>query len=287
VTRSTEAALPDTHVHYLPSAHVGDEFRIVVGSCEGAPAGAGVLVVLDAFYFFGTALETVRLLAMSGHIEPLLVVGVGYRPLTIADTTRLRQRDFTSVVDARAPGDPGMPPGADRFAAFLEEELEPCILARHDVADDGLGVLGYSQGGLFATHLLLTRPSAFRRYGIGSPSYWYGPRVIFETEERYASAHGDLPARVYVSIGEYENPAGDDRRREQMSPEAREASLRAEAEFPMEDEVGYARDLVERLQARRYPNLDITFEVLPGEYHPTAPPVTISRAVRHLYDAPR
>jgi predicted alpha/beta superfamily hydrolase len=134
VTRSTEAALPDTHVHYLPSAHVGDEFRIVVGSCEGAPAGAGVLVVLDAFYFFGTALETVRLLAMSGHIEPLLVVGVGYRPLTIADTTRLRQRDFTSVVDARAPGDPGMPPGADRFAAFLEEELEPCILARHDVA---------------------------------------------------------------------------------------------------------------------------------------------------------
>jgi hypothetical protein len=86
--------------------------------------------------------------------------------------------------------------------------------------------------------------------------------VIFETEERYASAHGDLPARVYVSIGEYENPAGDDRHREQMSPEAREASLRAEAEFPMEDEVSYARDLVERLQARRYPNLDMTFEVL-------------------------
>ncbi len=54
----------------------------------------------------------------------------------------------------------------------------------------------------------------------------------------------------------------------------------------MEDEVGYARDLVDRLRGRGYSNLDITFEVLQGEYHPTAPPRTISRAVRHLYDAP-
>jgi hypothetical protein len=61
---------------------VGDEFRIIVGGCEGAPAGVGVLVVLDAFFNFGTALETVRLLAMAEHVKPLLVVGVGYRPAT-------------------------------------------------------------------------------------------------------------------------------------------------------------------------------------------------------------
>jgi hypothetical protein len=112
-------------------------------------------------------------------------------------------------------------------------------------------------------------------------------KVIFETEEIYANSHDDLPAKVYVSIGEYENPDGDDRHRDQMTPEAREASLRAEAEFPMEDEVGYVRDLVDRLQSRGYPTLDITFELLSGEYHPTAPPRTISRAVRHLYDAPK
>lgn len=287
MTADDEMALPDTQVHYLSSARVGDEFRIIVGACENAPAATGALVVLDAFYFFGTALETVRLLAMSGHIEPLLVVGVGYRPVTVAETTRLRGRDFSPVADPRAAeGNPAMMQGADHFAGFLEDELKPWILDRFDVARDDFGVFGYSLGGLFATHMLLSRPSAFRRYGIGSPSYWYGPKVIFETEERYAKAHDDLPARVYVSIGEYENPAGDDRHREQMSPEAREASLRAEAELPMEDEVGYARDLVKRLRARGYPNLDITFEVLPGEYHPTAAPVTISRAVRHLYDAP-
>jgi uncharacterized protein len=186
-----------------------------------------------------------------------------------------------------AEGNPAMMHGANQFAGFLEEELKPWILDRFDVARDDFGVFGYSLGGLFVTHLLLSRPSAFQRYGIGSPWYWYGPRVIFETEERYANSHDDLPAKVYVSIGEYENPAGDDRHREQMSPEAREASLRAEAEVPMEDEVGYARDLVDRMQSRGYPNLDITFEVHQGEYHPTAPPRTISRAVCYLYDAPK
>jgi hypothetical protein len=266
---------------------VGVEFRIIVGGCEGAPTGVGVLVVLDAFFNFGTALETVRLLAMAEHIRPLLVVGVGYRPVTIAETTRLRGRDFSPVADPRAAeGNPAMMQGANQFAGFLEAELKPWILERFEVAGDDFGVYGFSLGGLFATHLLLTRPSAFQRYGIGSPSYWYGPKVIFETEERYANTHDNLPAKVYVSIGEYENPAGDDRHREQMLPEAQAASLRAEAEFPMEDEIGYARDLVEGLRARGYPNLDITFDVLPGEYHPTAPPATISRAVRHLYDAP-
>jgi predicted alpha/beta superfamily hydrolase len=286
VTGNDEAALANTEVHYLSSGHVGDEFRIIVGGCEDAPTGVGVLVVLDAFFFLGTALESVRLLAMAEHIKPLLVVGVGYRPVTVADTTRLRQRDFSPVADPRAEGDPAMMQGANQFAGFLEEELKPWILDRFDVARDDFGVFGYSQGGLFATHLLLTRPSAFQRYGIGSPSYWYGPKVIFETEESYANTHNDLPAKVYVSIGEYENPDGDDRHRDQMTPGAREASLRAEAEFPMEDEVGYARALVDSLHSRGYPSLDLTFELLPGEYHPTAPPRTISRAVRHLFDAP-
>jgi uncharacterized protein len=288
VTGNDEAALPNTQVHYLASGHVGDEFRIIVGGCHDAPAGVGVVVVLDAFFNFGTALETVRLLALAQHIRPLLVVGVGYRPVTVAETTRLRGRDFSPVADPRAAeGNPEMMQGANRFAGFLEEELTPWIRDRFDVAQDDFGVFGFSLGGLFATHVLLTRPSAFQRYGIGSRSYWYGPKVIFETEERYATTHDDLPARVYVAIGEYENPAGDDRHREQMTPEARAASLRAEAEFPMEDEVGYARDLVDRLRRRGYPNLDITLEVLEGEYHQTAPPRTVSRAVRHLYDAPR
>jgi hypothetical protein len=118
VASTDEMALPNTQVHYLSSGRVGDEFRVIVGACEGAPAGVGVLVVLDPYYFLGTALETARLLAFSGHIAALLVVGVGYRPITMVDTTRLRQREFSPVADPRIDGDPAMMQGADRFRAF-------------------------------------------------------------------------------------------------------------------------------------------------------------------------
>jgi hypothetical protein len=48
VTGNDELALANTQVHYLSSEHVGDQFRIIVGGCEDAPSGVGVLVVLDA-----------------------------------------------------------------------------------------------------------------------------------------------------------------------------------------------------------------------------------------------
>ena len=282
-----QVTLPDTEVHFLDSSHVGDEFRISVAGCEGAPSGVGVLVVTDASLAYGTALETVRLLAMSEHIKPLLVVGVGYRSLTLADTLRLRTRDFTPGADPRYDEvDPSTMGGADRFGSFLDEELKPWIVEHYEVDAGDFGLFGYSLGGLFATHLLLTRPAAFQRWAIGSPSYWFGPGTTVETEQAYADTHDDLPAKVYVSIGEFETREGDDRHREQMTPEAREASLREEEKFPMEDMVGQARDLVGTLRGRGYPSLDITFEIHPGEYHPTAPPLTISRAVRFLYDAP-
>jgi hypothetical protein len=41
------------------------------------------------------------------------------------------------------------------------------------------------------------------------------------------------------------------------------------------------------LLARNYPGLHLECEVLPGEYHQTAPPVNLSRSLRFLFDAPR
>src|SRR5690349_20360237 len=98
--------------------------------------------------------------------------------------------------------------GADRFLAFICHELRPWTADRFG-ADTGDSTLyGASFGGLFVTHALFSDPSAFRRYGIGSPSYWWDDGVMFETEARYAESHDDLRARVFVSVGAYEYPAG-------------------------------------------------------------------------------
>ena len=58
--------------------------------------------------------------------------------------------------------------GADRFLAFITDELKPWVQDRYAVASDDSMFFGDSRGGLFATYVLLTEPSTFRRYGSGA-----------------------------------------------------------------------------------------------------------------------
>jgi hypothetical protein len=51
--------------------------------------------------------------------------------------------------------------------------------------------------------------------------------------------------------------------------------------------VADAERMVASLRGRGYPSLEIEFEVWPGEYHQTAPPLALSRSLRYLFDAPR
>ena len=88
--------LGGTEVHYLDSEHVGAEFKIFVGHCgtEGVDAPA-VLYLTDANGQFGGTVDAIRLMQLSRHLPPLLVVGIGYRVPTIADTIHQRTRDLT------------------------------------------------------------------------------------------------------------------------------------------------------------------------------------------------
>ncbi len=125
--RSTDAseisALPGTEVSFLRSEHVGDEFKVIVGHCGGAESALPVPVFFgDTWMHFGTALEVARLLRLTEVVPSLLVVGVGYRTTDLGEIFRLRHRDFTPTVAAES--------GADRFLAFLTDELKPWLEAR-------------------------------------------------------------------------------------------------------------------------------------------------------------
>ncbi len=296
--RNDESPLTDTEVHFLASEHVGDEFKVLVGHCGSPPAA--VLYMGDTWANFGTAVEIIRLMRFTEVVPPLLVVGAGYRTTDIAQIEELRNRDFTPTVDVEGgqmdsylSGEPGRLPaamgGADRFLGFLRDELKPWVRERFGVESDDSMFFGDSLGGLFATHVLLSEPDAFRRYGIGSPALSRDKEAIFGKEEDYAKAHTDLNARVFFSVGGYENPVGDRRFLEQLPADRRakeEAQWTAEG-YTGEDYVGYCERMVAALRSRGYPSLQIECEVLPGEYHETAPPLNLSRSLRYLFDAPR
>ncbi len=174
------------------------------------PTDCPILVVLDSFLTFGTAVDCVGLRSIAGDLEPAVVVGVGY-PASPAEEMMLRTRDFTpsaspgagtpAFIDAMMGPERG---GADAFLAFLLDELVPAVLARVSAASPSRRALfGHSLGGLFAAHVLTTRPEAFETVVANSPSLWWNefevPRRLEGLPARL-SATGASP-RVLVSAG--------------------------------------------------------------------------------------
>lgn len=281
-----ESPLADTEVHYLHSEHVGDEFKIFVGHCgDSGGAPVPVLYVSDANGLFASAVDIVRFMQLSAHLPPMLVVGIGYRMGGIDETVVVRIRDFTPTFDESYlrifPAQTTMG-GAARFLAFIRDELQPWVQSQFHVDPGDDAFFGHSAGALFATYTLLTEPTTFRRYGIGSPSLWWDDDMMFRYEARYAETHPDLPARVFFSIGEYEDHDGRQREASRMS-----ADERAIAGLRHIDMVADTERMVAALRSRSYPGLEIESIVLPAEFHVTVQHLNLSRSLRYLYDAPR
>jgi predicted alpha/beta superfamily hydrolase len=292
VITDDDSPLPGTEVHYLRSQQVDEEFKLIVGHCTPPETPATpVLFVGDALGSMGTAMEVVRLLQVCEHIPALLVVGIGYRVATTEETFEPRARDFTPTFDAsEVDADPAMRGGAAAFLAFIRDELKPWVHERYGVDPDNSAFFGDSYGALFAAYALLTEPATFRGYGLGSPSLDWDHEVMFARESAYADTHHDLPAKVFASVGEFENPAGDRRFERQRAPQLTpRGATDDEGDDPLQgvDTVADTQRFVALLRSRGYPSLDIELEVLAGEYHVTAPPANLSRAVRYLFGAPR
>jgi predicted alpha/beta superfamily hydrolase len=288
VLSNDDSPLVGTEIHYLDSAPVGDEYKIHIAHCAKPGEVATALYLPDAVGAFGGAVDIVRFLGLAEYVPPMLVVGIGYRVDSFLETEARRGRDLTPSVD---PKRRHVPPesmgGAPRFLEFLTEELQPWVRGRYDVAPDDDAFFGFSFGGLFGTYVLFERPATFTRYGLGSPSLWYHGGEMFEREAAYAAAHDDLAARVLMTVGEYENEAGRRRHLDWLPPDKRaEAEEEDRAQGPV-DLVGDTERMAGRLRGRSYPSLVVDAEVLPGEFHVTGSQLSLSRALRSLFDAPR
>jgi predicted alpha/beta superfamily hydrolase len=286
-TAGDDSPLGDTEIYYATSRHVDEVFKIFVGHCgtRGASEPYGLLCLTDGNGFFGAAVDIVRILQLSAHLPPLLVVGIGYRVATLADTMVQRARDltptrserFTKVFPAMATTG-----GADRFLSFVRDELLPWTQAHYSVNPELTAYFGHSFGGLFGTYAMFIAPDTFSRYAIGSPSYWWDWGAVFRIEQEYAETHSDLPVRVFMAIGAHETHDG--RQREAANLSEAEQAITASQYIDMVDDM--AR-MTATLRSRNYPGLRLDTEVFPDEFHITVPTLTMSRALRVLFDSPR
>jgi hypothetical protein len=273
------STLPGSRAYAFKSQIVDQEFLIEVAYAGQASADrpAPVLYVLDSNSVFATVVQIVRMLQSGPHgLPPLIVVGVGYRfnkaRSVRAQFVEARTRDYAPSVDrpwtdlsTRLLAEEGnpvdlKPGGAERFLAFIANELKPFIASCYVVDAGDQCLVGASLGGLFALHTLFTAPDAFRRYITISPALWWDDRCLFRAEAASAASASDLPVHLFLAVGALEEADG--------APY-----------FP----VSQLEEMRRRLEERRYPNLRMMHHVFPEETHMSVYPVAVTRGLREIF----
>ena len=205
-----------------------------------------VLYLLDADYLIQAFPVIMGGLYWGSKTPELLIVGIGYSKLGGYDE-EVRRRDYTWH---KTPGYSSSG-HAHKFYQIIKEEMIPFVESNYRVNSEDRAILGCSKGGRFVFYVLFKNPSLFHRYISLS-----GIREnILELEEEYSKNHSDLPAKLYVSIKEFESN--------------RQIKL-----FPM---------LREKLESRNYPNLESKWEIYEKFNHTNSGGGDIARAIEMSY----
>lgn len=230
--------LPFTEATVLQSACTGETYQVGVWlpfSYARSERTYPVLYLTDGDYTFGMAASLAPVLIGAGEVPEIIVVGIAYKQLSsYAEFGKLRERDMLPPGFAHAPPDSHTP----RFIDFLQQELFPFIETHYRAAADDRALYGFSVGCFFSLYMLLTHPGLFQRYMAASGTWPGADTYLLDCEQQYAQQPLHPPVRLYFAVGEAE-----------------------------EEQLPGFNALVERLQGRNYPDLQLYTQVLAGEKH--------------------
>lgn len=134
----------------------------------------------------------VQFLTMINSIPASIVVGIG-------NVDRKRDFTFPSSIE----GDRKLVPtsgGSAKFMSFIEKELQPFVRQNYNVSSEST-IIGQSLGGLFATEVLLKKPSLFENYVIVSPSLWWDSVSLLENTPALLKTPVSIDTRVFICVG--------------------------------------------------------------------------------------
>ncbi len=211
-TATMATIIKDSFTHRIQSAHVdGMEYLINVH----LPLTYGmnqdsypVIYYTDAFFATEIVTGTKKILEVSGKIANTILVGISHEGDFMQFVSN-RSRDLipTHVPQNELMVYPEATPasgGADHFLSFIEHELFPLVEKEYRVDTSKRGLIGSSDGGLFAAWTMVNRPELFQRYIMASPALYWDDNLFFRQEEELWRKSQTLNAKVYISAGEKE-----------------------------------------------------------------------------------
>ncbi|MEE9449779.1 MAG: alpha/beta hydrolase-fold protein [Ignavibacteriaceae bacterium] len=271
--RYPEVSLISTEKRVLHSKIIDQDFEIYISLPYHyfmSDTTYPVLFSLDANVKFGLTSNVVNNLAtLTREIPEIIVVGIAYPIIDIADWAALRKRDTTPTSDPEydkqwadflnnATGRDDIvvqSGGADNFLAFIRDELIPFIESNYRVSSTDRGLHGTSSGGLFILYTLFKYPELFQRYFAGSPSIKWDESYMYRLENDFAASHKDLPVRLFMCVGGLES----------------------------DSYINNFNKMNQLLRSRNYPNLELETLIFENETHGTTGPASICRGLKILY----
>jgi uncharacterized protein len=243
-----------------------------------------VLWLTDGPWYFELAVKAVNF-DIKKHVPEMIVIAVGppadglkdFGPRRFYDFLPMNDRSFTGfgsdfhekqwqVIQEQQKA-ANKPPlkggGAAPFLSFLIDQLRPALARDYRMANDHV-LFGDSAGGIFCVYALFARPDGFSKYICGSPVLNLGNHELFRMEERYAKEHGDLKAAVFLGAGEAE-------------------VLDPNEIISAGGIVSSTARMAEILRLRKYPSLQLSARIFPGEDHASVPPLNLSWGLRAVW----
>ena len=181
-------------IHKVNSKVLNEERQIIISLPEGyekSNASYPVLYLTDGFQNIEHVRGSVELLTRTGHIPPIIIVG-------IKSVDRVRDNTYTKSTNDKRGG------GGSKFLTFLESELIPHIDSTYRTNDFKV-LEGHSLGGLFAAATLLEKPNLFQGYIIMSPALWWNGEELTKKAKIFFTDHPNLEKTVFFGIGKDES----------------------------------------------------------------------------------
>ncbi len=214
-------SIPGSEVRKITSKIVaGQEYELHImlpGGYQAADKKYPVVYLMDSQWDFPLLTGLYSYHYYDGFIPELIIVGVtwsgentNYDSLRIRDYSPTKLDPFTLRPEIYGmmslSGSVRMPQsgGADKFLAFMKQELFPFIESNYNADANNRTLMGSSAGGLFTLYTLLTQPDLFTGYAAASPHIPWDNEVLYKYEQEFAKKRLPHPVRVYMTMGDVE-----------------------------------------------------------------------------------
>lgn len=183
------------------------------------------------------------------------------KSIVVGIATVDRKRDFTFPTTIEEHRKKWPTTGhSDKFMGFIETELQPFIEKSYRTSK-AKTLIGQSLGGLFATEVLLKKPTLFNTYIIVSPSLWWNNGSLLNQSSPLLQDTLTQATKIYIGVG-----------KEGLTPTTPARVMEVDANL-----------LAEKLQETKSKSVKVHFDYLPQENHATIMHQAVSNAFKLLY----